>query len=55
MPKEKLDLEKVTLRLFKGDRERVQKFFPGVDYNVAIRNIISKTLKGLEEKESKGG
>ena len=44
------DKEKVTIRLYIGDKERLRRFFPTLDYNRAIREIIKHALDRAEEK-----
>lgn len=39
----------VTIRIYDGDRERLERFYPTLKYNRAIREIIKKHLDGLEE------
>ena len=45
-------LEKVTLRLFTGDIARIKEYYPNLGHNRAIREIISKHLRSLDEKTS---
>lgn len=49
MPRTIQDLEKVTIRLFRGDKEKLEHFFP-VGYNKVIRYMIRNLLKGIEER-----
>ena len=39
----------VTIRLFAGDRERLQRFYPTMNYNNAIRQIVHRHLNSAEE------
>jgi len=50
MSNESKPLEKITLRVFKGDIDRMSKYYPKVGYNRAIRTLISEHLKVLDEK-----
>ena len=50
MPRPTENLEKVTIRLFAGDAERLQAYFPTVGYNRAIRTHIHRLLKHLDER-----
>lgn len=50
MPKSNLPLEKVTLRLFLGDSERMNQYYTQSGYNKAIRTLVHKHLKILDEK-----
>ncbi len=48
MPKkDKAPMEKVTIRLFEGDKETLSELFPNLSYNqvirVMVRNLIKKT------------
>lgn len=47
-----VDLEKVTLRLFRGDKDRLQELYPTLGYNSAARQIIKNHIRILEEKAS---
>lgn len=46
------ELEKVTVRLFDGDREALQNYYPSLGYNKAIRTLVRKHLRALDEKVS---
>ncbi len=46
----KEETEKITIRAFRGDKEKLASFFPGIGYNKAMRHIIHSCGKGLEEK-----
>jgi hypothetical protein len=50
MPRTPLNLVKVSIRLFRGDKERLDNFFPQLGYNAAIRIIVRKALRALEQK-----
>lgn len=50
MPRPKEDLEKVTLRLRRGDADKLKQFYPSLGYNEAIRRIVGHHVKNLEEK-----
>jgi hypothetical protein len=45
----------ITIRIYAGDRERLQRFFPSIDYNRAIREIVHQQLNVLEEALNKKG
>lgn len=49
MSRDEQILEKVTIRLHEGDKEILQDFYPKIGYNKAIRHIIHKHCKTLEE------
>ena len=42
--------EKVTIRLFVGDKEELQKLFPHVGYNKPIRHLIHNFIRRVGEK-----
>lgn len=48
------EYRKVTIRLFEGDRERLEQYFPHIGYNAAIRQLVSKALRLLDEKTTRG-
>lgn len=45
--------EKKTIRLFKGDAEAMNRFYPQAGYNRAIRTLVHQHLRALEEKLSR--
>ncbi len=49
---DRLPLTKVTLNLFKGDKEILERFYPSLGWSVAARRIINKFSKQLLERES---
>ena len=53
MPKAKSDLEMVAVRLYHGDRERLQRLFPVAGYNKAIRELVRKYLARVDEISSR--
>lgn len=42
--------EKVTIRLFRGDKDKLQSMFPGIGYNKVLRHLAHNLIKGVEEK-----
>lgn len=51
MPKPKdLDLEKVTLNLYRGDFGRIQAAYDAIGGSKAIREIVRKHIRELEER-----
>jgi hypothetical protein len=44
------DLEKVTIRLNSGDSERLRAYYPNLGYNEAIRQLVEKHLRQLDER-----
>ena len=52
MPKARAPLEKVTLNIFKGDKEVIQKFYPALGWSVASREVIHNFCQSLREKDS---
>jgi hypothetical protein len=50
MPREKENLEKVTVRLYIGDKEELNSFYPQLGYNKVVRKLITDHLKKLRER-----
>lgn len=50
MPRTPQNLQKVSIRLFRGDKDRLDAYFPQLGYNAAIRLIVRKALRALDEK-----
>lgn len=50
MPRKSEDLEKITIRVRRGDAEKLKQFYPSLGYNEAIRRIVGHHVKQLEEK-----
>lgn len=44
------NLEKVTIRLNQGDSERLRAYYPNLGYNEAIRQLVEKHLRQLDER-----
>lgn len=51
-PEEEEELEKVTIRLFNGDKDDIMAFYPKLGYNKAIRILVRKHVRALKELES---
>lgn len=49
MPRKYLDLERVTIRIHSGDREKLAAYYPRLGYNHAIRKLVRVHLKALDE------
>lgn len=47
------DLQKVTIRLNSGDRDRLHQYYPRLGYNAAIRKLVSAHLRKCDEKFSR--
>jgi hypothetical protein len=47
-PKE--DLEVVTLRLYQGDKDRLDEYYPQLGYNKIVRLIVRNHLQRLDKK-----
>ena len=45
-------LEIVTMRLFEGDKKKLDEFYPDVGYNQIVRTLVRRHIKRLEEKLS---
>ena len=52
MTKAKGPIEKVTLNLYQGDKETIQKFYSTMGWSVAAREVIHNFCNGLREKDS---
>ena len=50
MPRQNKDLEKVTVRIHRGDREILKQFYPSMGYNEAMRILIHNHCKALQER-----
>ena len=46
-------MEKVTIRLFVGDKDRVQAYYPTAGHNEVIRKLVRKHLKMLDAEAEK--
>lgn len=44
------DLEVVTVRLRKGDREALATYFAPIPYNKALRGLVSKVVDTIRER-----
>ncbi len=47
------DKEKVTIRLHTGDRDRIRRFYPKLDYNKVIREIVKRHMDLVQAKFGK--
>ncbi len=45
-------LVKITIRIFEGDKEELDEFYPLIGHNRAMREVIHKHIKLLKEKQS---
>ena len=45
-------LEKVSIRLFKGDKARLDDLFPQAGHNRVIRELVRRTIRQIEERAS---
>jgi hypothetical protein len=45
-----LDLEKITLYIYSGDRERLQHYYQHTPYSVMIRELIRRHLSALDKQ-----
>lgn len=46
----KADFEKVTIRLTRGAKERINELYPNIGYNKVIRTIVDNFVKKIEER-----
>jgi hypothetical protein len=53
MPKREGDLEKISIRIFRGDKERLDEEYPALGHNKVIRHIIRRHIKGLDERQNR--
>jgi len=53
MPRKSEDFVKVTIRLRRGDKERLAEYYPRKGYNGAIRELVALTLRKLDERTSR--
>ena len=44
------EIEKVTLRLFEGDKERLGEYYTDVGYQKVIRNLVRQHLEMLDRQ-----
>lgn len=48
--KKKGELEKKTVRLFKGETAFIDEMYPRAGHNIIIRNLVHKFVTRLKEK-----
>lgn len=54
MPQEEMEpLEVVSIRLYKGDRERLKELFGQTGYNVVLRRMTRKLIRTVEARAQK--
>jgi len=46
------DLVKVTIRLYDGDKEELDEFYPSLGHNRVIRDLVRKHIRLLRERIS---
>jgi len=46
----KRETEKITIRAFKGDKEKLASMYPHIGYNKAMRHVIHSFIAGVEAK-----
>lgn len=46
----KADLEKITIRVHRGDPAKLDLLFPEIGYNKVIRTMVRNLIKQVEEK-----
>ncbi len=52
MPAKQDDLEKVTLNLRLGDKERIRDIFPELNWSTVVRTLVSKYVDQLTAGQS---
>ena len=53
LARDKPEFEKKTIRLFVGDADAMNRFYPEAGYNRAIRTLVRQHLRSLEERLSR--
>lgn len=51
--KNKGELERKGIRLFKGDAELINEYYPTAGYNVVIRKLVHNFCRRLEENTNR--
>ena len=51
--KDDKELVRVNLRLYKSDLEAIRRLYPNVGYNMAVRRIVHKRIRFLEERDAR--
>ncbi len=51
--RDNVEKEVVTLRLYKGDKEILNEFYPRAGYNRVVRILVRKHIRALQEKLSR--
>ena len=46
--KDSIPMEKVTIRLYKGDKETLNELLPNLGYNQVIRTLVRNLITKLE-------
>lgn len=47
------DYEKVTIRINKGDKEKLSSYYPRLGYNKVIRKLIESFIRSMDERVAK--
>ena len=50
MAVKKGEMELVTIRLYTGDKDTLQSFFPNEGYNAVIRKMVNRICNQLRER-----
>lgn len=50
MRSDKQDLHKITIRIYKGDLEQLEYWYPGVNYNKIIRALIRTAINKAKKR-----
>lgn len=53
MPRQDQNLIKKTIRLYAGDTEELDGFYPTLGYNAVIRELVRRHLKRLRERTNR--
>lgn len=54
-PRSEEPLTKIHIRLFESDIEALREFYPNAGYNVAIRQLVRKHVRALQDRLARGG
>lgn len=54
MPRPKSDLQKVTIRLYTGDKDDLDSLFPRLGYNKVIREHVRRLVTIMKERDPAG-
>jgi len=50
MARPRAKTEKLSIRLYEGDKERLAAYYPELGYTKAIRELVHRTLRRMDER-----